>query len=271
LSFAFHIPTHQRMHKHNLDIAFARSIRSIKRSMGTKIGAAMPIFLILALFISLSKIAASQVLSYAEESPSMLASTIPGQSAPTYLRPTEKEKVRGYVFDTVGPYAIFDAGFAAGVNQLSNTPPEWLQGTEGFGKRFASNFSIDVTSTTTRYALSEALRDDTLYYLCECQGALPRLRHAALATLTARHGPDGHQVFSFPALIAPYAGSMTAVYGWYPDRYGAKDAFRMGNYIMLIYVGGNVAREFLYGRPHSLFSRMHRSKTHGAPLSGPTN
>ena len=23
---------------------------------------------------------------------------------------------------------------------------------------------------------------------------------------------------------------MTAVYGWYPGRYGAKDAFRMGNY-----------------------------------------
>jgi hypothetical protein len=29
----------------------------------------------------------------------------------------------------------------------------------------------------------------------------------------ARGGVDGHRVFSFSALIAPYAGSMTAVSG----------------------------------------------------------
>jgi hypothetical protein len=28
-------------------------------------------------------------------------------------------------------------------------------------------------------------------------------------------------------------GTMTAVYGWYPDRYGAKDALRLGNYNLL--------------------------------------
>jgi hypothetical protein len=52
--------------------------------------------------------------------------------------------------------------------------------------------------------------------------------HALISTLTARRGEDGHRVFSIAALVGPYAGTMTAIYGWYPNRYGAKDAFRTG-------------------------------------------
>ena len=125
-----------------------------------------------------------------------------------------------------------------------------------------------MTTTTTRYALARAFGEDTLYYRCECNGVFTRLRHAVISTFTARRGRDGNRVFSFPALVAPYAGTMTAVYGWYPGRYGAKDAFRMGNYSVLGYVGGNVALEFLYSGPHSLLSRMHLNNTHGAPSPG---
>ena len=107
-----------------------------------------------------------------------------------------------------------------------------------------------------------------MYYRCECKGVLPRLGHAVISTLTARRGEDGHRVFSFPALVAPYAGTMTAVYGWYPRRYGAKDALRMGNYNLLQFVGGNIALEFLYRGPHSWLTRMHLNNGHGAPNPG---
>src|SRR5208282_5608493 len=146
-------------------------------------------------------------------------------------------------------------------------PPEWKQGFAGYSKRLGSNFGIAAVSTTTRYGLAQAFKEDTLYYRCECKGAFPRLKHAVISTLTARRGDDGHRVFSFPALVAPYAGSMTAVYAWYPGRYNGKDALRMGNYAMLGYVGGNIALEFLYSGPHSWLSRMHLSKTHGEPSS----
>lgn len=90
-----------------------------------------------------------------------------------------------------------------------------------------------------------------------------------ISTLTSRRGDDGRRVFSFPALVSPYAGSMTATYGWYPDRYGAKDAFRTGNYNLLASMGGNIALEFFYGGPHSLLHRMHLNNTHGSPIQGP--
>jgi hypothetical protein len=187
----------------------------------------------------------------------------------TYLRPTEGTMVRNYVFDAYGPYPIVGAAIAAGVNQLTDSPPEWSQGMEGYSKRFGSNFGIAVVGTSTRYGLAEAFREDTLYYRCQCSGAFPRLRHAVISTFIARRGDDGHNVFSFPALVAPYAGSMVAVYGWYPGRFGAKDAFRMGNYSLLAYMGQNISLEFFYSGPHSLLSRMHLNNSHGSTIQGP--
>jgi hypothetical protein len=185
-----------------------------------------------------------------------------------YTRPTQAIKLRNYFFDAFGPYPIVGAAIMAGISQASNGIPEWKQGAEGYGKRFGSGFGIAAVTTTTRYALSEAFKQDSLYYRCECTGVFPRLGHAVISTFTARRGSDGHRVFSIPALVAPYAGSMTAVYGWYPNRYGAQDAFRIGNYNLLAYMGANIALEFFYSGPHSLLSRMHLNNGHGAPNSG---
>ncbi|MFY9854451.1 MAG: hypothetical protein WAK26_11305, partial [Terracidiphilus sp.] len=189
----------------------------------------------------------------------------------TYVRPTEKTKIVNYAFDSFGPYPIVGAAFGAGINQFSNEPPEWNQGVAGYSRRFGSDYGIAVVATSTRYGLSEAFREDAMYYRCECYGIFPRMRHALVSALTARRGEDGHRVFSIPALVGPYAGTMTATYGWYPGRFDAKDAFREGNYSLLAFAGENVALEFLYSGPHSLLSRMHLNNKHGAPDPGPNH
>jgi hypothetical protein len=224
----------------------------------------MLVLLAVAAVAALPVLAQAQSLADSGESSSAVPTNTPAPPDLTYTRPTGKMKLYNYVFDAFGPYPIVGAGFAAGVSQEFDTPPEWRQGAAGYGKRFGSDFGIAAVSTTTRYGLAQAFKQDTLYYRCECKGVFPRLRHAVISTLTARRGDDGHSVFSFPALVAPYAGSMTAVYAWYPGRYNGKDAFRMGNYAMLGYVGGNIALEFIYSGPHSLLSRMHLNNGHGA-------
>jgi hypothetical protein len=188
---------------------------------------------------------------------------------PTYARPTEKTKLVNYFFDAYGPFPVVGSAMAAGINQLDNSPPEWRQGAGGYAKRFGSDFSIAAVTTTTRYALAEAFREDTMYYRCQCKGFFPRLGHAVISTFTSRRGSDGHRVFSFASLVAPYAGTMTAVYAWYPGRYNAMDGFRMGNYSLLGYVGANIALELFYSGPRSLATRMHLNNTHGAPAQGP--
>ena len=244
---------------------------AITKHLDRQLRMAMSLLSVAAALAGLPLRAGSQSLGVAGDSVGTVSSATAGQLDLTYLRPTQRTKVNNYVFDAFGPYPIAGSVVAAGVNQFSNSPPEWHQGVEGYAKRFGSDFGIAAVGTTARYGLAEALKEDTLYYRCECTGVFPRLRHAALSTLIARRGDDGHRVFSIPALIAPYAGTMTAVYGWYPGRFGAKDAFRMGNYNMLAYMGGNITLEFFYSGPHSLLSRMHMNNAHGAPDPGPNH
>jgi hypothetical protein len=211
---------------------------------------------VIATFLALPVMANGQSLA-PEESFSSALIAVQTENDVTYTRPTQATKLRNYAFDAFGPYPIVGAAIVAGVGQMDNTPAAWGQGAAGYSRRFGSDFGIAAISTTTRYALAGAFKEDTLYYRCECKGLLPRLSHA-----------DGHRAFSFSALVAPYAGTVTAVYAWYPDNYGARSALRMGNYNLLGSVGENILLEFFYSGPHSLRSRMHLNNTHAAPDPG---
>jgi hypothetical protein len=253
------------------DLAVVLGYRSIKEPLKSKVSRVIFLLLVDVVLVCLSVTARSQSLLDSGDPSSTQASTTSSQLDLSYERPTQRTKVNNYFFDAFGPYPIVSAAFGAGISQGRDTPPEWNQGSEGYAKRFGSSYSITAAGVTTRYALSEAFKEDALYYRCECRGVLPRLRHALISTLTARRGKDGHLVFSIPALVGPYVGSMIAVYTWYPNRFGAKDAFRMGNYSMLRYMGGNIALEFLYSGPHSLLHRMHLNNAHGSPERGPNH
>lgn len=184
----------------------------------------------------------------------------PGQ---TYRKPTHGQKFKSYLFDAFGPYAILGSAAAAGINQASGDkingtgsgiPPEWGGGAKAYFQRFGSKYGINITATTARYTMAEVFREDTIYYRCDCSGVSHRLVHALMSTVAARHGDDGRYRFSFSNLAAPYAGTMTAALGWYPARYEPSDGFRMGNYLLVSYAGLNVAKEFVYGGPHTLMA-----------------
>jgi hypothetical protein len=234
----------------------------------------MKILRIAPLLFALSVVVAQSPLGMAQEpsvtgSSSATAASAPQGTPPVqpvikYVRPTEKTKFHNYLFDAFGPYPIAGAAIAAGISQAAPDPPDWGKDADAFGERFGSSLAIAAIATTTRYGLAEVLREDTLYYPCECKGVFRRLGHAAISTFTARHGDDGHREFSVSAVVSPYVGSMAAVYGWYPDRYSDKDAFRIGNYALLWSVGQNIATEFIYGGPHSLLSRAHLINSNGS-------
>ena len=251
------------------DLGVVFGYRSIKEPINTKVYRVIFLLLVAIVLAFLSITAGAQSPAISGPSPEAAESTTAALPDLTYEQPTHQTKINNYLFDAYGPYPIVGAAFASGINQLSNSPPEWNQGVKGYSRRFGSDFGIAAVGTTTRYGLAAAFNEDTLYYRCECSGFFPRLRHAMISTLTGRRDKDGHRVFSIPALVAPYAGSMTAVYGWYPDRFNAKDAFRIGNYSMLAYMGGNISLEFIFSGPHSLFHRMHLNNRHGSPIEGP--
>jgi hypothetical protein len=223
------------------------------------------------------------IIGFAISSPEAMAQLVPAADLPSadtmgdaslsrrlypspilsYTPPTEKEKLRLFAFDAFGPYAFAYSAVAGGLQQESNSPPEWGGGWNGFGTRVASNFGVELVTTTTRYGMAEILREDAAYYPCQCRGFFPRFSHALISTFTGRHGNDGHTAFSFSGLISPYAGGMAAL-AWYPKGYGVKDGFRMGSYNLLGQAAGNLGLEFIYGGPHALFKHVRSS----IPLGG---
>jgi hypothetical protein len=190
-----------------------------------------------------------------------------------YVQPTQREKMHNYLFEAFGPYPVAWTTLVAGWHQARRSPPDWREGFPGYGERYASDFGNSAVNITTRFALAKALDEDTLYYRCSCSGVWPRLKHALVSTAFVHRGADGRRAFALPVVVAPYAAGMTAVYGWYPSRYGAKDAFRMGNYGLLSYFAGNISLEFLspllHAKRSSWITRLHFDNRHLAPETDP--
>jgi hypothetical protein len=211
------------------------------------------------LFVCILPATAQQQSQPVPDAPKPILSISPSvaQDPANYTRPSNEMLFRVYKFDLFGPYPILTSAATAGFHQANNSPSEWGQGFGAYSERFASSFGIAAIETSTRYGLAKIVREDTLYYECDCKGFGHRLRHAVLSSITGRRGADGHRVISFASISAPYAGAFAATYIWYPRRYGAGDAIRMGSYGLLGYAGGNISLEFLYGGPHSLLARAH--------------
>lgn len=206
---------------------------------------------------------------------------VPARSAdplpvvPGYQEPSQEQKRNNYLLEAFGPYPLMWTTLVAGLHQATRTPPAWREGWPGYGERYASDFGNSVVNISTRFSLAETLHEDTLYYRCACRGVLPRLKHAVVWTAMAHRGEDGHMAPAVPVFVAPYVASATAVYGWYPRRYGAKDAFRMGNYGLLDYLAGNISLEFLspvlHAKRSGWIAHLHLDNRHLAPerVAGP--
>jgi hypothetical protein len=184
------------------------------------------------------------------------ASTLSGE------RPSGEELLRGFLTDSAGPYSIFMGVAIAGVHQASNNPPEWHQGFGALSSRFGSNMGITAVGNSVRYGLGWATNSEFHFQKCSCKGVMPRVGHAFKSTAVAHRRRDGSEVLSLPNLVAPYAATSTAVYAWYPGRYGMKDAFRMGNYNLLGTVATNLVFEFMPDKALNFLRRFHLSGSH---------
>lgn len=191
-----------------------------------------------------------------------------GRTVP-YAQPSPQVKLNNYLYEAFGPSPALETVFVAGWHQAWREPPDWREGWPGYGERYASDYANSAINITTRYTLAKVFDEDTLFYRCTCRGVGPRLKHAVVATLFVHQGADGHRAFALPVIAAPYVANMATVYGWYPSRYGAKDAFRMGNYGLLWYFAGNVSLEFLspvlHAKRTSWINRLHFDNRHLAP------
>lgn len=168
-----------------------------------------------------------------------------GSTAQNGVRPDSKTRFKRYVNGMFGPVAIGKTIASAGWGTWRNSPEEWGDQWEGFGKRVASGFGKSVIKNTTMYALDESLKYDSRFYRSKKKDVGSRLRNAIISPVTARNA-RGKRVVGIPRITATYTSSIIAAETWYPSRYDYKDGLKSGTISLGITAAFNVFKEFVW-------------------------
>ncbi len=156
----------------------------------------------------------------------------------------EQPSAAQYAKHAVGPAAIARAGAGAAVNQANNTPSEWGQGAQGFGKRIGSAFAKHIVKKAIQFPIAR-LRHEALGYERSNQpGFGPRLRHALLATVIT-HKTNSEQKTIAAGEISGAIGSGLISRLWQPASVHTVSAgFLSGGITLGVDAASNVLREF---------------------------
>ena len=162
-----------------------------------------------------------------------------------YTRPAAKKRFNKYILSMVGPAALATDVVTAGYSTWRNSPREWGDRWEGFGRRFASNFGTGVIKETAIYTMDEAFKIDSSYYRSRKKDVGSKLNNALLSTVTARNR-NGKRVIGAPRIVGTYLSSGLARELWYPGRYSFKDGFESGSVSLGLNAAFNLVKEFLW-------------------------
>ena len=168
-----------------------------------------------------------------------------GGTAANYTRPDADKRFKRFVNDTVGPFAWVGVGASAAFSTAADTPKEWGRTTEGFGRRFASNFGKTVIRNTVIYGMDEAFKLDSHYYRSTKRDAGSRVKNAFLSTVTARTA-KGKRTIGLPRIIGTYSANMIATQVWYPARYDWKEGVKTGSISLGVNALFNLVKEFAF-------------------------
>jgi hypothetical protein len=168
---------------------------------------------------------------------------VPAQNG--YVRPDSKTRFRRYVKSMFGPMALGKTVLSAGWATWRNSPEEWGDTWEGFGKRVASSTGKSVIKHTTMYGLDEALKYDSRFYRSEKKDFGSRLGNALISPVTARD-KNGKKVLGVPRIVGTYTASIIAAETWYPSRYDYKDGLKNGTVSLGMNAAFNVIKEFIW-------------------------
>ena len=125
-------------------------------------------------------------------------------------------KLDYHVKQSVGPLAILGDAAYAGILQEADTPTEWGQGGQGYGKRLASTAACSGIHSAMAFGLDSALHEDPRYFRSAGGSFRHRVGHAFRGIILTRtdHGTETFSVWRFgSAYGAAYVSNQ-----WYPGR-----------------------------------------------------
>lgn len=168
-----------------------------------------------------------------------------GLTSTGYIRPNSEKRFKRYVNSVVGPFAWARYSISAGMQTWRNSPEEWGDKWEGFGRRFGNALGKSAIRNTTIYALDEALKYDSNFYRSRDRSVAARLRNSVFSAVTARN-KEGKRVVGVPRLVGNFTSEIISSTTWYPPRYDVVHGIKGGAISIGINVGFNLIREFIW-------------------------
>ena len=156
---------------------------------------------------------------------------------------TGSEKFHYYLKSTYGPTSFLWTAVGASINQGRDHIPEWGQGMQGYGKRYASAFGQKIIKRSIQDGMGAALHEDPRYHFSERDGIWQRTTWAAAQTFVT-HKDSGGIRFAFSRFTAAYASAFIARQ-WHPEKYRTvDDGLKSGSILIGIDTGMHIFKEF---------------------------
>lgn len=187
--------------------------------------------------------------------PGQSRTTLPNAPSSSLDAPslTFGERFRIYRNALVRPYTVVGPAFGAGIGQWEDEPPEWGQGGEGYGRRFASGMARSVISETIRFGVAAVDGEDPRYHRSLETGFWNRTKHVFVETFTSETA-SGTRIPAYSRFAGAYGAAFISN-AWYPDsRATAGYALRRGSTALASSLGFHMFEEFV---PRKYFKALH--------------
>jgi hypothetical protein len=177
------------------------------------------------------------------------------QSAAPGTNPLDWQgKLQFHAQATYGPWAITSFVAYAGFLQVTNSPKEWGQGADAYGKRFASTLGWSAIHGTLAFGLDTALHQDPRYYRSLSTGFWRRSAHALRGTILTRTDSGGETLSTWRIGSAYGAAFLSDL--WYPARLDTvRHGFVVGSLGLGFGFASNLGAEFWPDIKARLFHR----------------
>jgi hypothetical protein len=173
-------------------------------------------------------------------------SGISGAQAPPLATPTPlkfEQRFQIYLKGTYGLSSVLVPAVVAGINQATDSPKEWGQGSTGYGDRAATVRGQFQFHNLCEFGVDAALHEDPRFFPSGRHGTWARTKYVFVHTLVARTDNGGEQ----PAfgILAGAMGSGFFPNLWLPpSKNSVEQGFTRSAIFLGVSVGKNMRIEF---------------------------
>ena len=164
----------------------------------------------------------------------------------------------GLAVQYLNPYTLAFVAAEAGVNQARNSPKEYGQGAEGYGRRYGAGFADGLTAgifITGVYP--SVLRQDPRYYRLG-DGSLSHRTGYALSRILVTRQDSGRKAFNFSEVLGSFSSSALAVTYYPKSQRNFSDVAERAGIQFAFDAGFNLLKEVYPDIERKLFGRKHK-------------